>query len=560
LLACGARPINNVVDVTNYVLLESGQPLHAFDFSKLAGETILVRRARAGELITTLDGASRTLSAEMLVIADAKNPVAVAGVMGATGSEVARGTTAVLLESALFDPVTVRRTARALGLASESSYRFERGVDPVGVASASARAAELIAQVAGGREVAVCDVGAKPSARTRIALDVRRAERWLGTSLSPVAARTTLARLSCHVASSSAGAVLQVSVPPFRRDLREDVDLFEELARVIGYERIPARRPSVSAAGERPDAPAPYERAQSLRCLCASLGLTEAVTWALVSEEELARFGYGPAQAARLANPLSQDHARLRPSLIPGLVQAIRRNLTQGALGARLFELGSVVAPMPNGRGGVEERVQLGMALAGVWSRDWGSTARADFFRLKGLLEALAGRLCEGAWQLVQGEEPWTEPGQGATLLLGGHRAGWIGQIARRITQALDLDEAVWVAEVSVEALARSRRRSVRVTTPSVFPPVKRDLSVVVGADTPFELFAQAIREVAAPWASRIELVDRYTGPQVPAGKASLTVSLDYRDPSRTLTAAEVDAVHRRVGEALAHRFGATLR
>jgi len=239
LAACGLRPINTVVDITNYVLLETGQPLHAFDFDRLAQGTIVVRRAQATEALTTLDGVRRTLSPEILVIADAETPVAVAGVMGGVGSEVTPTTRRVLLESAWFDPVTVRRAARRLGLASESSYRFERGVDPVGVETASARAGALIRELAGGEEAAVRDVGAKPSPRRAITVEGPRLNRWLGTRLEAPTIRSTLAQLSCRVASSGMSASMQVTPPSFRQDLTQAVDLYEEVARVM---RMPVEK------------------------------------------------------------------------------------------------------------------------------------------------------------------------------------------------------------------------------------------------------------------------------------------------------------------------------
>ncbi len=552
LIACGARPINSVVDITNYVLLEYGQPLHAFDFDRLAQGTILVRRARTGESLTTLDGVKRALASEMLVIADAARPVAVAGVMGGMGSEVTQQTRTVLLESALFDPLTVRRTARKLGLASESSYRFERGVDPVGVEAASARAAALIQELAGGEAAAAADVGAKPLKRTGIILESARASRWLGMPLSPTAVRTTLARLSCHVASSGAGDVLHVGVPSFRRDLTQGVDLYEELARASGYDHIPSSIPTVSMAVQPSEEAVRYRRAQSLRCLCAGLGLTEVITWSLVSEADLARCGGAAAQAVRLANPLSQDHAFLRPSLLIGLLQAVRRNLTHGLSGVRMFELGSVTQPTQ------PETLHLGIALAGQWARDWRTNETADFFRLKGIIQALISTLCDGELQMTAARQPWAQ--QGMEVTLNGRAVGVAGQVSRAIAQALDIERDVWFSELFVEALTVSRRPGAAIQPPAHVPPVKRDLSVFVSEATTSDAVARTIRETAGALAECIELIDRFTGTQVPSGMYSLTFSIDYRDPSRTLTAAEVDAVHQRIGQALARQFGAQLR
>ena len=558
LIACGARPINNVVDITNYVLFEYGQPLHAFDFSRLANGTLFVRRANANEPITTLDGVGRKLSSDMLVIADAGRTLALAGIMGGTGSEVTPQTREVLLESALFDPVAVRRTARKLGFASESSYRFERGVDPAGVEAASARAASLICELAGGRETAVCDVGAKPLKRVGIILDSARLGRWLGIPMSPTAIRTTLARLSCHAASSGTERTLHVGVPSFRRDLAQDVDLFEELARLTGYDRVPSRLPTITIASRGAEDPAQHERAQSLKCLCASLGLNEAVTWSLISDADLSLCGSPATQAVRLANPLSQEHAYLRPSLLSGLLHTVRRNLTRGVSGVRVFEVGSVVRPSDGP--GIGERLHVGLILAGVWTRDWHHEEPCSFFTLKGIVEALTARLCEGEREWVAANPPWAEPGQGAEIKLNGRSVGAAGQLSRATVEALDIEQDVWFAELSIADLLAFKRATRSVSPPSELPPVKRDLSVLVSEETSFESVRRTVHEVGGALAGRVELIDRYTGKPIPPGKAGLTFSIEYRDPSRTLAAAEVDVVHVRIGQALVSRCGATLR
>ncbi len=553
LLACGVRPIYNVVDVTNYVLLEYGQPLHAFDFARLAQGTLLVRRARPGESLVTLDGVRRPLDQGTLVIADAQRPVAVAGVMGGTETAVTEATTSVLLESARFDPVTVRRAARRLGLATESSYRFERGVDPVGVETASVRAAALLGQLAGGIEGAVLDAGAKPSGRTVIALEPSRVSRWLGVPISPSAIRTSLARLSCHVASDGRGEALRVGVPPFRQDLRQEVDLYEELARLSGYDRLPSRVPNAPLASPA-EAPSSYRRLLSLRRACAGLGLAEVITWSLVSEAELLRCGLLPSAAARLSNPLSQDQAYLRPSLLMGLMQVLRRNLAQGAPGVRVFEIGSVV------REGQEEPC-LGIALAGLWLRDWRAKEVCELFYVKGILQTLGERCWGHSLRVEPSPLPWAEPGQSGAIHVEGRALGAIGEVSRAIRQALDLDTRVWFAELSLtHALEAAGPGSRTALSPSSFPPVKRDLSIVLRRDIPFAEVTRVIGEIAGSLAGRVELIDRYTGPQVPPECASLTFSIEYRHASRTLTAEEADALHQRIRETIASRFDARLR
>ncbi len=556
LIACGIRPINNVVDITNYVLLEYGQPLHAFDYAQLAQGAIIVRRAKDKELLTTLDGIQRTLTAAMLVIADSTRAVAVAGVMGGVGSEVTPQTTNILLESAEFDPITVRRTARALGLSSESSYRFERGIDPSGVEAASARASAFMGQLAGGVERAVRDAGIQPTARPAIVVDSGRASRWLGLRLSPTEIRSTLARLSCHVASAEGSGVLRVIPPSFRRDVMSEVDCFEELARLMGYERIPATLPTSPLPAARGNRRTLYSHVQSIRCLCASFGLVEAINWSLVSEAELSRCGFSVGEAVRLSNPISQDHAWVRPSLMIGLLRTIRRNLSQGAEGVQVFEIGHLLRPAST----PEEHVALGIALTGVWSRDWRTQERCDFFKLKGLAELLMQRVCRGHPTFRSADLGWAESGEAATILLQDRSVGVIGKLARRVAMAWDLEHEVWLAELDVTSLLEARRGLERVAALTPFPPVKRDLSLLVNRTVAFEQVAATIRESGSPLAQRVMLIDRYTGKQLPANTYSLTFSIDYRDPRKTLTADEVDAIHGRIGRALVERLGAQLR
>ncbi len=561
LIACGARPINTLVDITNYVLFEYGQPLHAFDFARLDDGVVVIRRARPREPITTLDGIARMLSPEMLVITDARRPIAVAGIMGGVGSEVVPQTTTVMLESAQFDPTMVRRTARTLGLLSESSYRFERGIDPEGVEAASARAAHLIVSLAGGAVTAVQELGAGRSTRRVIALDAGRLTRALGLAIPPAEIRTRLASLSCRVASG-AGSRLAVTVPSFRRDLTEEVDLHEEIARRIGYERIPSTMPVAPLTVGIAEGTAQFKSVQALRELCAALGLTEVVNWALVSEQELARSAIAAPEAARLANPLSHDHAFLRPSLRVGLLQVIRRNLSQGAAGLRIFELARVVDPGTADRHAgpqASESWRLGVALCGPWERDWQGTRLSDFFRLTGLLEAIARGAHAGRLSIQPAEAPWSEPGQAGRVFLQEREIGVAGQVRRDLVSAWDIEADVWIAELDVEPL-RVRPMALPVRSPTPFPAVKRDLSLVVRLDVPFAVVQETIRQAAGRMADRVELIDRYTGRQIPDGKQGFTFSIEYRDPTRTLTAEEADLVHQRVIQRLAEVCQATLR
>ncbi len=558
LAACGVRAINNVVDATNYVLLDRGQPLHAFDLDRLAQETIVVRAARPNEAVTTLDGVRRILPLGTLVIADAERPVAIAGVMGGAESAVTDRTTRILLESAGFDPLRVRRTARALGLASESSYRFERGVDPEGIEPASAAAASLIGTLAGGSVTGMRDAGRPPSKRTVISFNVAHANRRLGIRWSPTEVRTTLARIFCRVASSGTSEALQVTVPSFRRDLTQAVDLEEEMARLFGYDRLPETIPHAAIApAVDPATSSRVAATRRLRELCAAAGLMEVMPWALVSAAELSACRESVDDAVRLANPLSQDHAYLRPSLRVGLLRVAKRNLSQGVANLRMFELGNVVR---RSGGSIAESLRLGLAVSGLWSRTWRAQAPADLFQLKGLLQVMTDRMGAGAIQIAPASLSWAEPGQAGTLLLDQRPAGVIGQVARPVLEALGLDQPIWLAELDPEGLFQARHLHASLRPPSPFPPVKRDLSVLVPDAVKFSDVLAILHEPQEAMTVTAQLADRYAGDRVPRGSYSLTVSLSYAHAERTLTATEVDAVHQRLIRALMDRLDAQLR
>lgn len=552
LLACGTRPINNLVDSTNYVLYELGQPLHAFDFAKLSKGILCVRGANPKETITTLDGATHILSPDMVVIADANRAVAVAGVMGGVGSEVTEDTKTILLESALFDPMRVRQTARRLGLASESSYRFERGVDPEGVSIASERAAQLIMELAGGHVVQTFDIGEKRSARVFITVDSRHLNGWLGTRHSPNAIRTTLAKLSCRVAASGESAILRVSPPSFRRDLVQPVDFYEEIARLSGYEAVDATVPSASLTDTgNPD----YCKRMQLRRICAGLGLTEVVNWSLISERDLARVRFPAKDAVPLTNPLSQDHAWLRPTLLVGLLSTVRRNLNRGASSVRIFELGAITEKANSG----SQKFALGIALSGLWAQDWRVTQPAEFFHLKGILESL-GRRFGASFRMVRQDVSWSKPGEAVQIFLGDSAIGVAGLLASSIGKSLDLEQPVWCAQIFIEPVLKASVRREAIRAPVAYPPVKRDLSIVLKDAISFGEVERTIRDTAKGLGYQIKLIDRYTGKPIPSGKHSLTFSIEYRDATRTLTAIEADRLHQQVGEALTTHFGASLR
>jgi phenylalanyl-tRNA synthetase beta chain len=406
--------------------------------------------------------------------------------------------------------------------------------------------------LAGATERAAEHAGTFRQAPVSIILDQGRLNSRLGVAIPAATVTKSLQSLGCAVRRSTAGWT--VKAPSFRRDVKQDVDLTEELARLWGYGRIPATIPEASLAAPR-YASSSYARAQQLKQQCAGLGLSEVATWSLLSAPELAAVGL-TSGLVEVTNPLSLDHAVLRPTLLAGLLRAVARNLAQGAPGVWLFELGQVFS----GDGRAQERPCLGFALSGTWEHSWRGSVPAELFRLKGIIEQVAGRLTRATLRAETASFPWIEPGQGIRLWLGDKHFGYMGEVAKPLRESHDCEQPVWLGEVSAELLLGPAPEDAQVRGVSHFPAVKRDLSFVVDRTIAYAELAEAIRSTGAPLASEIKLIDRYAGRAIPESKHSVTLSIDYRDPARTLTAEEVDRVHGRIVSTLTERFGAQLR
>ncbi len=562
LAAAGMRAINVVVDVTNLVLLELGQPLHAFDWATVRGGRIRVRRARADEKVATLDGATRALAADDLVIADAERAIAIAGVMGGAETEVSARTTDVLLESAHFDARRVRRTARRLGLSTEASYRFERGIDPAGVRRAIDRAARLLAELAGGSVApgVVEAVGVPLPAVPAIALDPVRLNRLLGTRFDRAAIAALLARVD--VAAAEEGAGLRCTVPSHRNDLRIAVDLVEEVARIHGYDEIPTTLP------DEPLRPVPVLRTREVvdaarDALCAG-GFVECMTLPFASAADWDRIGLAADDPRRrsvaLANPLTEEESRLRTTLVPSLLGVARANRARQHERIRAFEVGRTFAP----REGRELPVET-LQVAGVLVRGegglWDARPPAPlFYEAKGAVEAaleaigVAGGFTAGAAQ------PFLHPGASATVAVGGATVGWVGELHPETAARCDVDVPCALFELDLDALAAIPRPPVVYREVSRHPSVQRDLAVVLPRDVAAGAVADAIRATAGGQLVDVAVFDRYEGRGVPEGHVSLAFRLIFQRPDRTLTDAEVAKATDRVVRMLAERFGGALR
>jgi phenylalanyl-tRNA synthetase beta chain len=564
LASLGVRPISNVVDVTNLVMLEYGHPMHAFDLDKVRGAAIVVRRARAGEKLRTLDGVDRTLVADDLVICDGEGPVALAGVMGGGDSEIAAATQRVLLECAYFDPRGIRRSARRHGLHTESSHRFERGVDWGDSRSALARATAMIASLAGGTAIQRASfVEARPLVRPRVALRHARLTALLGVDTNPEVVRATLTRLGFEPvvqvggAGESEAVVDTWEVPTFRPDVAREVDLIEEVARVRGLDAIPTTLPAIRPSRDAAPRAGLTRRAREAGV---ALGLSEAMTYAFVNPHELEWVG-APSPAVVLRNPLSEERSVMRTSHLPELLRALAHANRHGERDLRLFTVG----PLFLASDGVlpDERLSFAALLAGE-RRAWLTKPQpADVWDAKGLAEGFVLRLIQrtATVRAAGNDRPKAFHPRGAAWVeVEGSRVGSLGPIHPEVAEAFDIVGGAMVVELDLAALDRIGSKTPQLAALPRFPASARDIAVVVREDVPAGDVELAVREAAGALAEHVALFDRFSGANVPAGHASLALHVVYRAPDRTLTDAEVDAQHARVVAAVEARFGATLR
>jgi len=562
---CGMRGLNNVVDATNYVMLERGQPLHAFDLDKVAASTIVVRRAGSDREFVTLDNVRRALESTDLVIADPEKPLAIAGVMGGLNSEVGLSTRTILLESAYFEPMAVARTARRLGLRSEASYRFERGIDRAGQTAALMRVAELLRRYAEARpEGAIADFEPRPAPVREIALDLKRMSALLGVELSAADTKRRLVSLGASVKRAETRGVLSVTPPSWRSDLNEAADLAEEVARLSGLEEIPASLPPRLFSHAEPNREREFFR--GTREVMLGAGFTEIDTIAFIAPGDNQKFtGIGNGEPLRVQNPLSEELREMRRSLVPGLLAALSFNLNRQAAAFHAFEIAKVFARV---EGAVSERYHLGALSYGEYAlAEIGRPGiKAGFFTMKGVAETYLDAL--GLTERVRFQAPTAEhrlnflhPGRSALILLGDEPAGYVGELHPREAMERGLEEPCIVCEIDLQQLISygfSPRAAIEA--PPRFPAVRRDLALVLEREFPADLIVRTIREIAPSWLESVEVFDVYQGDAVPAGKKSVALALRYRAADRTLTDEEVNRTHAVLMEQARARLGAELR
>ena len=560
LMASGQRPISNVVDITNYVMLLTGQPLHAFDLDRVAGAELTVRRAEDGETIETLDGQTRTLDHEMVLIADAEGPTSIAGVMGGARSEVAPDTTRVLMEVANWIGANVHRTSLKLGLRSEASTRFEKQLQPEQALEAQAVATKLMVELCGARAVpGTIDVGGPgPEPRTIRLRDARIAS-LLGTPIPRERCRRILEALEFVTTDADDG--LDVKPPAFRRDdVTREADLIEEVARIDGLEKLPATLPS------RHGASGLLTTAQALRRRAADAltaqGLDEIVGWSFARPELARRLRLGPQRTVELENPMSAEQSQLRTTVLGSLLDVAQRNLAHGSSTLRLFEAGAIY--LPNGESGLpHEPYHVGALLVGdVRPPSWREPQprTADFFAAKGVLEGLLDTL-RVPWAVRAEPQPFLHPGKAAAVLAGGRPVGWLGEIHPQVAAEWDIRETIAAFELDLHAATVDAVLTPLYEDVTSFPEVREDLAVVVPDRVTAAEVLDVVRRSGAPLLAAVEVFDVYRDPdRLGAGNYSLALRLSYRAPDRTLTDEEVAERRGRIVAALADQLGGWVR
>ena len=557
--AIGVGTINNIVDITNYVLMEYGHPLHAFDYHQLTENRIVVRRAKPGEKLKTIDAEEQELTPDMLVIADAENPVALAGVMGGFDSEITDQTVDVLLESAYFHPPSIRKTSKALGMHTEASHRFERGADPEGVIPALNRAAHLITEIAGG-EICSGIVDVYPGKREAINIKLRpeRANFVLGTEIDADEMRNILTRLGFAVSDT-----FEVTAPTFRPDVGQEVDLIEEIARVYGFGNIPTTLP-------RGDIPIPkVDLKENLRehvkTYLLQYGMMEAMNYAFYHPNVFDRIRLASTdplrQAVQIANPLSEDQSIMRTTLIPSLLANAQHNRNHQINDVQFFECSKVFIPSETDEYPNEPERVAGIIAGNLGAGVYGDPLRpADFFDIKGVVEGMLDQCGSSDYTITHTDHPAFHPGRRAEIRIEDKALCVFGEAHPEALGNYDLPHKAYLFELDFDRLVNVVEPMKQFEPIPIYPSVNRDLAIVLDADTPASHPTEIIKAAGGELVSALHLFDVYTGEQVPEGKKSLAFAIEYRSTTETLTDEIVDRVHGGILEQLERELGATLR
>jgi len=558
LLECGMRPISNIVDITNYVMLEHGQPLHAFDYHQIKGKRIVVRRATKSEAIVTLDGERRLPTEDMLVIADAEHPVAIAGVMGGADSEVTPDTTSILLESANFNPASIHYTGRVLSLPSEACMRFERGISPGLTLPALKRATQLMTQLAGGKAAkGLVDVYPGKQEREPISLSTSQTEQLLGVEFSSdqIVGSLTSLGFDCKESTSE----IRATAPYWRSDIHQAVDLIEEVARIIGYDKIPMTMLSQPIPRQNPEPILSLK--QKMSHSLTGYGFQEIISYSLTGLEMLNKLlpESRPPELTplRIANPMTAEQEYMRPNLRANLVAALSTNRRHEEGGVRLFELGKVYVPrqkdLPD-----EPDMLCGILSGPRWEKSWhGGDNLFDFYDAKGIVEGLLCQLGVEA-SFAESQDKSLHPVKQAAIMAGDSRLGVVGELHSRVSQTFDIAEPVYLFEVEMTALLPFTTGYKKFQPIPRFPSIVRDVALIVDIGLTHQRITDIIKSFAL--VNKVDIFDVYTGEQVPPGKKSLAYSITFQSPNHTLTDQEVNRVQQQILKRLSRELGASLR
>ncbi len=545
LTSAGMRSINNVVDITNFCLMESGQPLHAFDYNKLEGGKIIVRWAKPGETIVTLDGVERRLDSSILVIADEKRPVAIAGIMGGQGTEVSAQTKNILLESAYFDPTIIRWASRKLALSTDSSYRFERGVDKPSVSLGAQRALNFILDLAGGTLQAYTNLGTlkKVSDKKPITVSLSEVNNRLGASFTSKKSHAILSRLGCTVKTVSKD-ILKVTPPSFRNDLKTPVDFIEELARITGYDAMPSSLMSVKAVHAQADKKLNLKK--KLRNLLLAQGFNEVISYTMTDQKSLAKTNLDVHDNLKVKNPLSQDQEIMRPHIWPSILKIISTNINHGQRDFKLFEIGKEY--FESG-----ERTVVALALSGHYVHDWQQGKREfNFYDMKGAVESILNFTLFARADFNQTENQVLKKNESAKAVVNGRSIAILGQVSDDVLNRWDIKyKNIYLAWIDFEELAEHYENVKRFYPTPEYPAITRDISIAIKQDLDFSKVRALVMRQSGEFLTDVKFLEEYTGEKIQAGYRGIVFSLTFQSSERTLREDEINGIHDRICKAL---------
>ena len=552
----GLKPINNVVDITNFILFETGQPLHAFDYDKIAGKEIIVRTAKEKEKITTIDKVERELKNTILVIADSKKPIAIAGIMGGLNTEVTASTKNILLEAADFNQLSVRRSCRYLGLNTDSSYRFERGVNNAAIDEASERAASLICDIANAKtHKKALSSGTKKSKTTTIMLRPKKVKHVLGVKISTTAIKRILKPLGFETKQQN--NVLKVSVPCFREDVKREIDVIEEIARIYGYNNTPSILPRAIITDELEKFKRKNTLVQSAQNTLTGLGFNEIMTYSLLSKQDLVNANASDIDTISVRNPLSDQQEVMRTTLMPGILKAINYNINMNNSNIKLFEISNIYFQQ---EAKLKQQQNLVFAVSGSSVYDWNKNQeQMNIFYLKGILKTLFDSLNIKV-SFEETQHPGFEDGETMAVLSSDKMLGIIGKISSRVQENFNIKTPAYAAEISMPGLAENFRAYKQFKQFSRFPKSERDISMYVNIDIVFADIKRTIKQSAGSILKNIELKEEYKGKQVPQGQRSLLIKLTYQSDDRTLREEEIERSLNTIKEKLVQELNVELR